>query len=88
MASVYVPAPLRDLCAGVSRLELPATTLDELLRALDQRCPGFYARVVENGVVRPELAIAIDGEAATYPLGEPLHPAADITIVPAIGGGS
>jgi len=71
----------------VSHLELPAATLDELLRGIDQRCPGFYARVIEDGHVRPELAIAIDGEAANYPPHEPLAPAAEVTIVPAIGGG-
>lgn len=88
MASVYIPAPLRDLCAGASRLELTASTLDQLLRALDERCPGFYARIVEDGAIRPELAVAIDGEAANYPLGERLHAAADVTIVPAISGGA
>lgn len=87
MAIVFVPTLLRPLCDGASRLELPAATLAELLRRLDERCPGFFDRVVENGRVRPELAVAIDGEAMSYPLTEPLRPDADVTILPAIGGG-
>lgn len=87
MANVVIPALLRDLCGGSPQLQVPAANLRELLHALDRRCPGFYARVVEDGHVRPELAIAIDGEAADYPLHEPLRPGADVTIVPAIGGG-
>ncbi|MCC7362913.1 MAG: MoaD/ThiS family protein [Dehalococcoidia bacterium] len=87
MANVYIPALLRDLCAGSPELDVPAATLEELLRALDARCPGFYARVVEDGRLRPELAVAIDGEAAKYPLWEPLRPGAEVTIVPSIGGG-
>lgn len=88
MATVLVPSLLRDLCGGVARLDLPAATLEELLRQLDLRCPGFYQRVVEGNRVRPELAIAIDGEAAAFALHEPLRPGADVTIVPAIGGGA
>ena len=60
MTMVYIPAPLRDMCGGIATLDVQAPTLDALLRALDLRCPGFYARVVEDGRVRPELAVAID----------------------------
>ena len=88
MASVLIPTQFRGLCAGTARLQIPGATLGELLEAIDARCPGFYARVVEHGVVRPELAIAIDGEAGRFPLYEPLRPDADVTIVPAIGGGA
>ena len=87
MANVFVPTLLRPLCDGRSRLELPAATLGELLRALDEEGPGFYDRVVDEGAVRPDLAIAINGEAMSYPLFEPLAPNAEVTIVPAIGGG-
>ncbi len=88
MASVLIPTQFRGLCAGASRLELPAATLGDLLRAIDAQCPGFYDRVVEDGSVRGELAIAIDGEAGRFPLYEPLRAAANVTIVPAIGGGT
>lgn len=87
MATLYVPTLLRPLCGGAERLELEAATLDGILRAADQRCPGLYDRVVEAGRVRPELAVAIDGEAASYPLHERLALNAEVTIVPAIGGG-
>ena len=87
MATVYVPTLFRNLCGGAHKLEVPAATLDELLRAVDVRCPGFYERVVEEGRVRPELAIAIDGEAAAFPLWEPLGVSAEVSIIPAIGGG-
>jgi molybdopterin converting factor small subunit len=87
MPIAYIPALLRPLCAGLDRLEVDADTLDAALRALDARCPGFYDRVVENGRLRPELAVAIDGEAASFPLHESLSPTAQLTILPAISGG-
>ncbi|MGI8926824.1 MAG: MoaD/ThiS family protein [Tepidiformaceae bacterium] len=88
MPSVWIPSLLRPLCAGARRLEVPGTTLGEVLLALDSRCPGFYDRVVASGRVRPELAIALDGEVLSLPLHEPLLPGAELTIVPAIGGGA
>ena len=58
MARVLVPSLLRDLCGGVARLEVAADTLDALLRALDTRCPGFYARVVEGGLAEIDAGLA------------------------------
>ncbi|MCC6381020.1 MAG: MoaD/ThiS family protein [Dehalococcoidia bacterium] len=87
MAVLHVPALLRPLCGGSDRLEVAARTLGELLRAADARCPGIYDRVAVDGALRPELAVAIDGEMQSFALHEPLGPGADVTIVPAIGGG-
>ena len=87
LATVIVPSLLRPLCAGATRLEVDGATLAAVLRALDARCPGFYDRVVDNGAVRPELAIAMNGEILHLPLHEPIAPGAELTIVPAIGGG-
>jgi len=51
------------------------------------RCPGIYGRVVENGRVRPELAIAMNGEILTLALHTPIGADSELTVVPAIGGG-
>ena len=87
MARVFVPTLFRTLCDGRQDLDVPAATLEDLLRGIDALCPGFYDRVVKDGRVRGELAVAIDSEAATYPLHEPLRADAHVTIIPAIGGG-
>jgi molybdopterin converting factor small subunit len=87
MVTVIVPAPLRSFCGGATKLEVVGATLGELLKNVDVLCPGFYTRVVEDGRVRPELAVAINGEAANYALFEALQPNAEVTIVPAISGG-
>jgi molybdopterin synthase sulfur carrier subunit len=87
MARVVIPAALRNLCGGSQELDVPAATVEQLLRAVDARCPGFYARVVEGGRLRPELAFAVDGEIVPLALHDALGPAAEVTIVPALGGG-
>lgn len=87
MPTIIVPALMRDLCAGASKVEVPGATVGEILREMDQRCPGFYARVVDDGHLRPELAFALDGEVVSLALHEAIAPSAEIAIVPAIGGG-
>jgi molybdopterin converting factor small subunit len=87
MPRVYIPATLRDLCGGAQAIEVQASTIDELLRQVDARCPGFYARVVQEGRLRPELAFAIDGEVVALALHDAIAPGAELTIVPALGGG-
>ena len=87
MPKVIIPTPLRDLCAGVAHLDVPGATIGEVLRAMDLRCPGFYARVVDGGRVRPELAIAINGELESAQLHDSIPATAEIAIVPAIAGG-
>ena len=87
MATVLIPSPLRSLCAGAAILEVAGATLGEILRAVDVRCPGFYDRAVDEGRLRPELSIALNGHAFRYGLTEPIAPTDEVTIVPAIGGG-
>lgn len=87
MATVILPALLRDLCGGAAKLQVEGASLGEVLRAVDERCPGLYDRIVEDGRMRPELAIAMDGEILSLALHTPVAPATELTIVPAIGGG-
>ena len=87
MVTVIIPALLEALCGGRRKLEVEAATLGETLRRLDAECPGIYDRIVEDGRVRPQLAIAVNGEVYQMPLHEKLKPGTELTIVPAIGGG-
>jgi len=87
MATVVIPAMLRAFCGGAAVLDIPGVTVGGLLRELDRRCPGVYDRVVESGRLRPDLAFALDGEVMPLALHDSIGPAAEITIVPAIGGG-
>lgn len=87
MIRVWIPSPLRDLFGGATTVEVPGATLREVFRELDARAPGFYERVVEDDHVRPELAIAINGDASGFPLFQVVPDGSEIAIIPAISGG-
>lgn len=89
MTRIAVPTLLRELCNGTREITVPGGTLESVLRAADEQCPGFYERVVDTDEnrVRLELAIAMDGEVVTLYLHEFVRDDAYLAIVPAIAGG-
>ncbi len=86
MITVIIPAVLRELCGGTAKLVIAATTVDGLLRAVEERCPGFYDRVVEHGHVRPELMFALDGYGAQVALPPPLRRGVYFSFARPLGG--
>ena len=89
MPRIAVPTLLRELCNGTREITTPPGSLEQVLRAANEQCPGFYERVVdtEQNRVRLELAIALDGDVVTLYLHEYVGEDAHMAIIPAIAGG-
>ena len=60
----------------------------KLLDRLEELYPGMKGRLVEDGGIRPNLAVAIDGEVARMGLLEKVGENSEVHFVPAIGGGA
>lgn len=88
MASVWIPSLLRDLCDGERVVQAPGRTVREVIENLEARCPGIRARIVQDGDLRPELAISVDGETTQIGLLQPVSANAEVHILPALGGGA
>jgi molybdopterin synthase sulfur carrier subunit len=87
MARVFIPAQWRDLSGGVVEVELPGSTLGEVVDALEARFPGMAARLCEDGAIAPGLAASIDGSVTSRGLLAPIAPDSEVHFLPAIGGG-
>ncbi len=59
MAQVHFSAGLRELTGGAAHVEVGASTVRGLIRALDEMFPGIGARLSEAS------SVAIDGEIFT-----------------------
>ncbi len=81
MARVVFSGVLRQHVGGASELEFEVDSYRELLRALDQRFPGF-AELVEG-----RMTLALDGELISDPMFERLEVDSEVHFVPRIGGG-
>ena len=59
----------------------------QVIEQLDEMYPGIKDRLVEDGEIRPNLAIAIDGDVAIMGMLEKVGENSEVHFVPAIGGG-
>ncbi|HKP86708.1 MAG TPA: ubiquitin-like small modifier protein 1 [Blastocatellia bacterium] len=87
---VNIPTLLRRLTGNADAVEVEAETVKEILDRLDERYPGFRARVCEEtGEVRRFINIYIDGEDVRFlnNLSTRVPDSAEVSIVPAIAGG-
>lgn len=88
MPVVHVPSSLRTLSNGVDKFEVDGATLGQVFEAVRARCTALVARVIEDGELRPDIAVAIDGSILEGgELVQPVAPTAEIYLVPPIGGG-
>lgn len=87
---VIIPTLLRRLTENADAVEVQAATVRDILDRLDERYPGFRARVCEEtGELRRFINIYVDGEDVRFldNLSTSVPERAEISIVPAIAGG-
>ena len=89
MPVLIVPASLRGASNGKERFDVPGRNLREVFNAVRKEAPDLYDRVVENGEMRLDIAVAIDGsileETGLY---MDVSEDAEISLVAPIGGGA
>ena len=87
MAKVFVPTMLQAATGGVKEVEVEARNVRQVIERLDELFPGIAGRLIEDGDIRANLAVDVDGEVARMGLLERVGEASEIHFVPAIGGG-
>lgn len=85
--NVRLPAVLVDLFPGpVRRVDVSASTVLEMVAALDARWPGMRDRICDTTpAIRRHVNVFVDGERAA--LGTRLQPGAEVFVLTAISGG-
>ncbi len=87
MATIVIPALLRKFTKGVERVEVPGRTVRDLVRNLEEKFPEIAGQLVENGDVKPSIAVSIDGEIGTGGLIDTVRDDSEVHFIPALGGG-
>jgi sulfur-carrier protein len=90
-AKVRIPAPLRKLTKEQPVVECQGKTIEEVLANLEVQCPGIKERICdENGQIRRFINVFVNGEDIRFKEGAKTVVAegAEISIIPAIAGGS
>ena len=87
MVTVFVPTMLLALTGGVKQVDVEAANVRQVIDRLDEAFPGTKERLVDQGQIRSNLAVAIDGEIARLGLMEKVQAGSEVHFVPAIAGG-
>ena len=92
MATVVLPAALRQYSGGVGSLDVDAQAADltAVLDALDAACPALARRIRdEQGQLRRFVNVYIDGEDARRlgGLAAPVPARAEVLVLPSVAGG-
>ena len=78
---------MQKLTDGHAQVEVGGETVRQVIDALEERYPGFKARVCEGDRIRPGLAVAIDGEMSPEGIRKKVPPDSEVHFLPAIAGG-
>ncbi len=88
MAIVHIPTQMRPFADGRESVEVAGATLRQVFAALEAGWPGMREQIVQDGRIRPQLAVAVDGAIAESGLVQEVSEDAEIYLIPAIGGGA
>ena len=88
MATVFIPSLLRDLTGGIQDVSVPGETVREIIDALEQTYPGLKDRLCDEGRIRPNIALVVDGLRSSQGLRTRVEASSEVHFVPAISGGT
>ena len=89
--TVKIPTPLRNLTGDVAEVSSESTSLSALVEELEGSFPGMRERLVdEDGALRRFVNLFVNGEDIRFLQGldTPLASGDEVSIVPAVAGGS
>ena len=89
--TIRIPTPLRNLSSGQDAVSVSGTTVGEAIDSLEATHPGIKAKICDNaGKVRRFVNVFANDEDIRFleDLSTPLGDGDEVSIVPAIAGGS
>ncbi|MEW6734380.1 MAG: MoaD/ThiS family protein [Acidobacteriota bacterium] len=87
---IFVPTLLQKNTGGLNCVEIEAKTVRDLIDKLDERYPGFRARICgEDGELRNFINLYIEDEDIRFldNLSTLIPDGSEVSIIPAIAGG-
>ncbi len=88
MATVWVPALMRDLTGGATTVAVDgAKNVRQLIERLDTLHPGFKERLLKGNRLSPSVSVAVDGVVSRLGLLQPVGETSEVHFLPAVAGG-
>ena len=87
MATIFIPAQLRTLTAGIEQLEMDVHNVREVINQLEQNFPGIPDRLCQQDQLSPSLQVSIDSVITSRGMIAKIQPNSEVHFIPAIAGG-
>ncbi len=87
MAMIWIPPLLQNLTEGQKQLTVPGDTVRDVITALEKDYPGIEMRLVEDGRIRPGIAVIVDNAVSPVGLRHALSESSEVHFLPAQSGG-
>jgi molybdopterin synthase sulfur carrier subunit len=86
MALVFIPTMMQNLTGGVTQVQVAGRTVRTILNNLDERFPGMKERLLQGSELRPDIAVAVDGD-VLFDLADQVGDNSEVHFVPPLSGG-
>jgi sulfur-carrier protein len=84
---VWVPALMRDLTGNRDRIEVPGSTVRQVVENLEAVHPGMRARLCEGDDLSPRVSVIVDGQVSRMRLNQTVEENSQVRFVPVLHGG-
>ena len=88
MATVFIPSLMQKLSDGNHRVEIEGSNVRQIVDNLDAQYPGFKERLVEDGRLKGNISVAIDGDITPLGILAKVGENSEVHFLPALGGGA
>ena len=88
MATVFIPSLMQKLSDGNHRVEIEGSNVRQIVDNLDTQYPGFKERLVDDGRIKGNISVAIDGEITPLGVLGKVGENSEVHFLPALGGGA
>ena len=88
MATVFIPSLMQNLTDGKHEVEVAGATVRQIINNLETAFPGMKERLLDQGQIKPNISVAVDGEVTPLGLLEKVGEDSEVHFLPAIGGGA
>ena len=64
MATIFIPTMLQKMTDGAQKVDMDVRNVRQVIERLEEIYPGIKDRLLEDGDIAPNIAVAIDGDVA------------------------
>jgi len=87
MPIVHIPSQMQDLTGGSAEVVVQGQTIRQVIDQLEEEFSGIKNRVCEEGAIRVNIAVWVNGEIARGGMIEQVDESSQIHFLPALSGG-